>query len=37
VNHGYTQAEIAATLTLHYSTVSRVIQATEEKMSKIKT
>ena len=37
VHHGYTQAEIAALLTLHFSTVSRVIQVTEDKMSKIKT
>ncbi len=37
VDHGYTQAEIAVTLELHFSTVSRVIQATEDKMSKIKT
>lgn len=37
VDHGYTQAEIATTLALHFSTVSRVIQATEDKMSKIKT
>ena len=32
--YGYTQAEIARTLDLHYATVSRLIKAGEDKMSK---
>lgn len=35
--YGYTQAEIARTLDLHYSTVSRIIKVVEEKTSKYKT
>jgi DNA-binding MarR family transcriptional regulator len=32
--YGYTQAEIARVLGLHYATVSRLIKTVEDKMSK---
>ncbi len=35
--YGYTQAEIARTLHLHYATVSRIIKRVEDRMSKDKT
>ena len=35
--YGYTQAEIARTLDLHYATVSRIIKSAEAEMSKNKT
>lgn len=36
LDYGYTQAEIARTLGLHYATVSRLITAAESEMSKYK-
>lgn len=37
LHYGYSQAEIAAAVNLHYSTVSRIVQREKEQRSKSKT